>query len=219
MVVGTMGAISAFGGPVVWTSFTSATSTQALGTLNGSAVTITAASGIVPGSSSFGPSSLWACGATCTATYANSGLSVTTGGAANASLLAIQAATTYTISVAPGLFGPVYLAFMSLGQGGVPVTYTYTGLTGGTLQSGGAGSFGGSAITVTSNSVSGTEGNGWASFANSGSGALTSFSFTSSAAEFYGGIQIGTMTPEPGTMALLGGGLALLAGIRLRKRS
>jgi len=212
MMVFTSMAFSAVGAPF-WTNWTSVTSTSATGTLGASTITLTAVSGILPAQTSLAGSSLWAC-ATCTATYAGSALSVATGGTANADLVALQDATTYTVNITgPPITNPVYLAFMSLGQPGLNVTDTFSNISGFVLKAGGAGSFGGSSIVVTSNTVSGVEGNGWIQ-ANAVSGpTISSFSFVTSGSEFYQGIQIGAeaAVPEPGTLGLCLGALVFIA--------
>jgi hypothetical protein len=86
-----------------------------------------------------------------------------------------------------------------------------------TLEAGGPNSqFGGSSITVSSNTVSGSEGNGVVQF----TGTFSSISWTDTFENFYGftvGVNgpSGPTVPEPATITLFGIGLA---GIGLARR-
>jgi len=223
LVLFAMVAFSTVAAPLTWVDWTTVSSTSATGTLNGSTITLSASGGILPAQSFLNGTSNWDCGAVCNATYAGSALGLGTGGASNADMISIQNATTYTVTVTgTPISNPIYLAFMSVGQPALTVTETYTGIGWFVLQSGGQGAFGGSSIVVTSNTVSGAEGNGWVAGGASVGQTVSSFTFTTNAAEFYQGIQIGTVqsaVPEPGTLGLCLGGLAILGAVRKRRQN
>jgi hypothetical protein len=123
-----------------------------------------------------------------------------------------------TITFASPLVDPVF-AIWSLGAPGVPASFTFNATP--TLEAGGPNSqFGGSSITVSGNVVSGSEGNGVVQF----TGTFSSISWTNTFENFYA-FTVGTNggpppsgVPEPGTIALLGLGLASLAVWHRRKR-
>ena len=204
-----------------WVDWTSVTTTSATGTLGPSTIVLTAVSGLLPAQSALGGSGFWTCGA-CAATYAGSALSAATGGTGNADLIAIQGQNTYTVTITgPPISNPIYLAFMSLGQPGLTVVNTYTGIGSLVLQAGGAGAFGGGSIVVSPTTVTGTEGNGWVRGLASSGQTISSFSFVTSASEFYQGIQIGAelaQIPEPGTLGLCLGALGILVGLSRRRQ-
>lgn len=120
------------------------------------------------------------------------------------------------------LVNPVF-SVMSLGRSGLNVSYNFDATP--TLIIGGTnGIFGGGAIGVSGNSVTGHESNGTVEFL----GTYSSLSFTVSGSEFFNGFTVGAMAvapstvPEPGTYstALLGTVLVALAfmGRRPRRR-
>lgn len=107
----------------------------------------------------------------------------------------------------------VYFAIWSLGSPGEEASFLFDDAIP-TLQAGGPNaSFGGQAVTVSGNSVSGSEGNGVVRFAE----CRRSISWTNTPESFYGftvGIDPCTSLPEPASLALLGIGLTALLALR-----
>jgi hypothetical protein len=124
---------------------------------------------------------------------------------------------TNTITFSSPVTNPVF-AIWSLGQPGFGASFTFNITP--TFEAGGINSqYGGSAIVVNGNTVTGQEGNGVVQF----TGTFSSISWTDTPENFYAftvGVNGGTTTatPEPGSMVLLGSGLvALFARLRARK--
>jgi len=197
-----------------WTDWTAATPGEpgsAAGTLGGIAVTYT---GEVLGNTvingSFAPS--WApstsfVGGTVTASPATVGDIITMNGSS----------LTNVLTFASPIVNPVF-AIWSLGAGGAPASFTFNATP--TFEVGGPNvGFGGQAITVAGNTVSGIEGNGVVQF----NGTFSSISFTSTNENFYG-FTVGRngpvgAVPEPETWALTALGLGVLGALGRKRRA
>jgi len=111
---------------------------------------------------------------------------------------------------------PVIVLF-SVGQGGVPVDFQFTGSVSFTVGAQGGGHWGGGTLVQAGNTVTGVEGNGLLQF----TGSYTDISFYTPHYENYYGATVGAMTaavPEPETWALMLVGLAGL-GFAARRRA
>jgi hypothetical protein len=115
------------------------------------------------------------------------------------------------------------LSEVSLGQGGVPTAYTFNDafsvLTCGPGTIYGGGCFNQPAGSTGNTVLSANEGDGTIEFA----GTISSLSFTTANGEYWNGFDLGLLpqtpapTPEPGTLLMVGTGLAGLLGAARRK--
>jgi PEP-CTERM motif len=123
-----------------------------------------------------------------------------------------------TLSFSTPLVNPV-IAIWSLGAGGIPASFVF-GATPVFIAGGPSAEYGGSAIVVSGNTVTGAEGNGTVEFL----GTYSSISWTNPLFEDYYGFNVGapamaaSATPEPSTLTLLGVGAVNLIGYAWRRR-
>jgi hypothetical protein len=121
--------------------------------------------------------------------------------------------TIDTITFSSPVTDPL-IAFWSVGTPNIPGTYSYNFTDPFSIIACGASSeLGGQCITTAGNNVYGFEGNGVIEFA----GTYSSISFTNPVYENWSAITVGSETPEPSSILLLGTGLAGLAGALRRK--
>lgn len=113
------------------------------------------------------------------------------------------------------------IAIWSLGQGGVEASFDFVGVTPVLIAGGPNAEYGGSAITISGNTVSGREGNGTIQLI----GTYSSIQWTNPTFENWYGFNVGvadvatTPVPEPGELLLFVLGLGLLVGARTFARS
>lgn len=195
--------------PINWTTW----SNTVTGTMNApGSVTVTFAGnpfGMAPGYPSWGPSGTFNGGTVGNAPPSSGGIIQLQGG--NTLLQTITFSTAIT--------NPV-MAIWSLGQGGAPTTFVFSQTP--TFQSGGpSNEYGGQAITVSGNTVTGVEGNGTFQF----TGTFSSISWTNPDYEFWYGFTVGapnqsrTEVPEPASILLLGVSLCSFALVRRKTKS
>lgn len=217
----TISALPAHADTIAWTTWSSSTggtntnpagaAGSATGTLGGVTVTY---SGQLQGLQSNYPS--WNSAAFTSPTIANA---PPPGNGA----IQMEGGSSYneTITFSSAITDPVF-AIWSLGQSGEQAEYIFQVPLGSvTLEAGGASSeYGGQAIGVTGSTVTGNEGNGVIQI----NGTFTTITFTTPEYENYYDFTVGnnvtaatlgaSPTPEPGSLSLLGLGLAAVAGIR-----
>jgi hypothetical protein len=127
-----------------------------------------------------------------------------------------QGTGTNTITFSSPITNPI-IAIWSLGQPGLSAAFNFISATPIFQQGGPNSQFGGSAITVNGNTVSGVEGNGTIIFL----GVFTSISWTNPIFENFYGFTVGaadaSAVPVPGALILLVTGIAGLGFAARRK--
>ena len=120
---------------------------------------------------------------------------------------------TNTVTFSSPLNSPLF-AIYSLGTSLIPISFTFNLAP--TVQAGGpSAGFGGVAVTVAGNVMTGREGNGVVQFA----GSVSSISWTVDAFENYFAFTVGSSAPVPepsGQLMMLGGMALLLHAVRRR---
>jgi hypothetical protein len=122
-----------------------------------------------------------------------------------------------TVTFSTPVVNPV-MAIWSLGQGGIDAKFVFNATP--TLVSGGpSAEYGGPALSVVGNTVSGNEGNGTVQFI----GTFSSISWTNPVFENWYGFDVGIAgvanpVPEPETYALMMAGLGAMGFIARRRR-
>lgn len=204
---------SAHAAVIDWNAWTSATS----GTISPDSVAVTFSAGgsidnLVSNYPSYTPASTWADGTVVSnAPVQADGIIQLTGGNANVN----------TITFSTPVVDPV-MAIWSLGSSGTQASFDFTNATPVFVSGGPSAEYGGSAISVSLNDVSGMEGNGTVQFL----GTYSTISWTNPQYEDWYGFDVGIAgvssgppsVPEPGSLALLVFGLSALAFAR-RKRT
>lgn len=184
----------------IWTDWTTAHSGSpgsAAGTVNGVAV---AYSGEVLAFNTTATANIWSSPASSFV----GGTSATSPSAINDAIFLQGLAGTNTLTFVKPIENPVF-AIWSLGSPSIPATFTFNARP--TFEAGGSDIYGGSAITVNGNTVSGREGSGVVQF----SGTYSSISWTDTP-EYYYGFTVGANgplvpTPLPAAAWLLVSGL------------
>lgn len=199
---------SAHAGTIDWNAWTSATG----GMIAADSVAVTFSAGgstdnLVSGYPSYAPTSTWADGTIIgNAPTSADGIVQLTGGNTNIN----------TISFSTPVVNPV-MAIWSLGANGASASFDFTDATPTFVAGGPSAEYGGSAISVSGNDVTGSEGNGSIEFI----GTYSQISWTNPSYEYWYGFDVGiagvSSVPEPGSLALLAVGLLALGIVRRRR--
>lgn len=213
IVLAALVSANAFGVPIHWNTWASDSS----GSLTSGSSTVdvvfatTNFHAKVPNYPSWSPSSTFA-----------DGVVVDNGPAQANGIMQLVGGTTAlnTLSFSVPVVDPV-IAIWSLGQSGVEASFDFVGVTPVLVAGGSSAEYGGSAITVSGNTVNGREGNGTIQLI----GTYSSIQWTNPTYEYWYGFNVGiadvasTAVPEPGELLLFLLGLGLLIGGHTLARS
>ena len=200
---------NAFAVPIHWNTWTSASS----GSLTAGSTTVAVAFATTNAHAGIANYPSWA----PSSTFAD-GVAVDNGPAQSNGIMQLFGGTTAlnTLTFSVPNVDPVF-SIWSLGQSGIQASFDFVGVTPVMVAGGPNAEYGGSAITVSGNAVSGREGNGTIQLI----GTYSSIEWTNPTFENWYGFNVGiadvgtaTPVPEPGQLVLFVLGLGLLIGFR-----
>ncbi len=144
-------------------------------------------------------------------------VSGTYGGLVPSDMLQVDPASSFTLTFDQAIVNP-YIALVSVGQTGLPVTYTFNGHV--SVLTFGSNYWGYGGYSIAGNSITGFEYNGIVQL----TGSFTTLTISTNPGEYWHGFNVGsdsfaTAVPEPETYAMLLAGLGLLGFVGRRRRS